>query len=90
MNTKQTPEYVAVEALQRYLSIAHLPFKGQKGIQNANAERIVLCLNFHDELLSALDDMVSAFEHYPTPKDLYRLEIVKIARATISKVKSES
>ena len=68
MNNKHTPgpwEIVGDEKggikiiAPENLSIANLLWKGQKVIQNANAARIVLCVNVHDELLEALEDLLT-------------------------------
>lgn len=54
----------------------------------ANAERIVLCVNTHDELLEALEDAVPILER--EADDEPGKAFLKFVKATIAKARGES
>ena len=58
--------------------------------RDANATRLALCWNMHDELVEALKDCTESLKRLPDTDGAYRVTCLQQARAVLAKLEKEA
>ena len=90
MNTKQTPEHEAHEALRLYAEWLYSRFEDGDQDRMDLQQPIIKAFQDRAELIDALGDMMAVFGHRPSSGDRYGIKVVESAGFTLARAKAKS